>query len=499
MQKFSIQSSLVYRRRYGIAIGMTLALLAGLLYMAWLFVPGGLTYHEKDSVTTSATILSQLTSLNWVIDAPYHAFQWLVLQIAGVSLASIKLPSIILGLATAFLIFTLLRQWFRSNVAILTSIIMLATGQFVLIAQSGTPYIMMILWPALLLVLGCAFIRAKTAAKRYLIGLTLGVALGLSFYTPLMIYFYIAVAISLISHPAQRLRIRRFPKIYLPLPLLAALIVALPLVLASIKNPSLLLNLAGVSWPLPSILQNFMTVTMQYFNVVSPTAGRFMAPMFSIGTLALILIGVVQMIRHKHSLRAHLFMPWLALLTLPILFNTDQASVVFIPLVILAATGLSFIISNWYRLFPNNPYARLAGLVPLVIFISALTFAGVERFMYGYRYDQEVVGQYSKDVPLLHRELKDHSTTTAVLVVPTNERAFYTQMMAINSERYPSVQSFRVTSTPPSNIASGETIIVANELHTQASNNYSQAQLHSMLVNSRSSDAARYYLYKNPS
>ncbi len=46
-----------------------------------------------------------------------------------------------------------------------------------------------------------------------------------------------------------------------------------------------------------------------------------------------------------------------------ILINPIFTSVTFVPIVLLLAAGLTSLIGYWYRLFPRNPYARVAGLI----------------------------------------------------------------------------------------------------------------------------------------
>ena len=85
-----------------------------------------------------------------------------VFEVFGINTFTIKLPSLILGLLSAGGLILLLRRWFTLNVAVLTSLIAIATGQFLFIAQLGAPSIMYIFWPVAILLLGTQITRGAT-------------------------------------------------------------------------------------------------------------------------------------------------------------------------------------------------------------------------------------------------------------------------------------------------------------------------------------------------
>ncbi|HRQ86905.1 MAG TPA: hypothetical protein PLY16_02230, partial [Candidatus Saccharibacteria bacterium] len=67
-----------------------------------------------------------------------------------------------------------------------------------------------------------------------------------------------------------------------------------------------------------------------------------------------------------------------------LLLNPSFTTVSFLPSVLMLAAGLTSLIGYWYRLFPLNPYARVAGLIPIVVLVGTLIFSGLERYFYGY-------------------------------------------------------------------------------------------------------------------
>jgi hypothetical protein len=128
--------------------------------------------------------------------------------------------------------------------------------------------------------------------------------------------------------------------------------------------------------------------------------------------------GVVKLIRTRDSTQSYLIIIWLACLIPVLVTNPGFTSVTFLPLVLLLATGLESLLGYWYRLFPVNPYARLAGLVPLVILVGVLVLSGLERYIYGYHYDPSTVSNFSQDLSLLPKDTKN-------LIVSSTELPFY--------------------------------------------------------------------------
>src|SRR3546814_8074549 len=98
--------------------------------------------------------------------------------------------------------------------------------------------------------------------------------------------------------------------------------------------------------------------------------------------------------------------------------NPGFTSVTFVPLVLLLTSGLEGLVGYWYRLFPRNPYARIAGLLPLIILVVALVISGLDRYAYGYYYQPATVSHFSHDLSLMP---KKHER----LVVTQDELPFY--------------------------------------------------------------------------
>src|SRR3954447_8581287 len=104
---------LLYRWRYALGYSFIGLTVLGLLIVAGLFIPGGLSQSEMNSVVVSNTSSLSFESFRpeTVINLPYHLLQHASLSLFGVSPISIKLPSLLLGLLSVVGVFLLLRMW----------------------------------------------------------------------------------------------------------------------------------------------------------------------------------------------------------------------------------------------------------------------------------------------------------------------------------------------------------------------------------------------------
>jgi len=417
MATFEPTSFFIYRWRYVIGYTIVGLLLAGLLVFAGLYVPGGISPEEiRATIRADGISLSDLSTFSQT-SLPYYLLQALVFHIFGVYDFTIKLPSLILALFSAIGLILLLRRWFKPNIAVLASLIAVTTGQFLFISQNGTPGILYVFWPVVLLLLGTQITRGKRF--RFLWKILFTIAAVLSLYTPLSIYPLFAVALATLLHPHLRNAVRRLSKLKLAVCFVIGAIVATPLVLIIIDNPQLGLTLLGkpTVWP-PDLLANLMTVLKQYFLFWEPSTTTLMTPVFGLGSVLLILLGIYRLVRTREATRSYLIIIWVLCLVPIIILNPSFTSVAFVPSVLLLAAGLTSLISYWYRLFPRNPYARFAGLLPLVLLILVLIGSGLDRYIFGYHYDPNTAVNFSRDLQLIPKK-------TSNLVVGTDELAFY--------------------------------------------------------------------------
>jgi hypothetical protein len=165
-----------------------------------------------------------------------------------------------------------------------------------------------------------------------------------------------------------------------------------------------------------------------------------------------------------------------------VIFNPERILYLFPVACLMLALGMATLITNWYKLFPRNPYARIAGLIPLSILVIGIAYSGVARYTNNYIYNHTILGEYSNDLRLINRQVALHASDGKVFVlVPKASLSFY-QMTAKYDPRF-----IAVASTPQE---SG-TIIADRDARNHASGELTQ------IVTSRfKEEADRLYIYK---
>ena len=469
-----ITSFYIYRFRYYLGYGLITLLLVGLLVFAGLYTPGGLSQTEMDAVVKSAAVdVGNISSLA-ITNLPYHLLQTSSVNLFGISEFSIKLPSLILAVFSALGLILLLQRWFKPRIAVLASIIAVTTGQFLFIAQDGTPAILYVVWSVWLLLLGTLI--AKKAKAQMLWQILFFVVAALSLYTPLSIYALVALALATILHPHLRFILYQLSKLRLLAAFVLGIIITTPLLFGIFQTPELGLSLLGVPTVLPQFIDNLNILLHQYLGFASGSTTGLMTPVFGLGSMLIIGFGVVKLIRTRESTQSYLIMIWIACLIPILITNPNFTSVTFLPLVLLLATGLESLFGYWYRLFPINPYARIAGLIPLVVLVGVLVFSGLERYVYGYHYDPSTVSNFSQDLSLLPKE-------TTLLVVSPREVPFYT-VVATHEK------NLQIATT-----ATGTAFSITHNAH-QSGMLYPGFTIERIVTSVSKSDADRFYVYK---
>ena len=469
----------LYAKRYLLGYGAISLAVIGLLVIAGLCVPGGLTQGEMNSVVMSSGLSVDSFDPHAIIDLPYHVLQRLSMDTFGISDLSIKLPSLILATISIVGILLLLRMWFKGNVALLTTILVVTTGQLLFIAQSGTPSIMYIFTTVWLLL--AALLVSRRATNGAVWKLLLFIIVAISLYTPLSIYIILALLSAIILHPHLRYIVKRLSKVKVALAFICALALVSPLIYAIVKDPNIGLTLLGIPKTPPHFLSNGIQILKQYFDFVTPTNGAMITPIYGLGPMLLILLGALRLATTKYTARSYIICAWVILLLPVLLINPNFVTVTFVPVILLMAMGIDILLGNWYRLFPRNPYARIVGLVPLSILIGGMVISGVDRYMYGYLYDPQTTSHFSHDLSLVNKELSKKDRGPTVLIPAANDAAFYKAI--IKHHKDVSVSSTFTPATQTTIVARGAmpvTTLTPTRIVTGAS----------------SENADRFYIYK---
>ncbi len=420
-----------FERRYRLIIGYIALLLAFFCVLLCLpsIAPGGLSTDEMNSAIQASNIDGDLIQKGEVINLPYYLLQKFSLNTFGLTLFSIKLPSAIIGVFTALFVVLLINRWFKSDVAIFGSILTILSTAFLFLATSGTPTIMYVFWLALILWLGSKIVGNKNVNPILVVSFFLAVSASL--YTPHLAYVAIAIAFAGIAHPHLRFALKQIKFWQVILSIAAFVVIALPLIVSCVLNPGIIGQLLFTdNFSFGAYLTNISESFAPFFSFGLAYDSIYLAPLFGLATVALIFIGAISSMGELFTSRNTVIS---LLVIFAILFsglNKDIAILIIIPVAILSAAGIDSIFKKWRALFPENPYARFIGTMPMLVVVLMIILSGLSHFINGYHYTPNVAKNFNNDITLIN-ELE--SGTILVVSKDQENRNFYELFERYNS------------------------------------------------------------------
>lgn len=490
MNQSFFRQLMLYRYRYVLSYILFLALLGSLLFLKINSIPDGISTNETASIVQSASM--PLGPNISPVDLPYHLLQKASLHFIGLDVYGIKLPSLIIGMATGLGILFLFQRLFKKSVAIVAAIMAVTASGFLIAGRTGDPSIMLIFWP--LAILLQAALISQQHRFTHVLKLSLGFTIVLSLYTPFMAYLLISALIAALIHPHLRYIIRGLnPAEIIVIPILS-LIFAIPLLWGIYNNPGAAIELAGFPKELPSLSQygaNLLALLRDIFGFDQREVREYILPAYGIGTGILMLFGLFRALRDFHSARSHMILVWLALLLPALVSSPPNLYVLFAPLILLLAIGIEALIREWYKLFPHNPYARVTALLPLGILLVVVVSFNYSRYFNGYAYAPSPNKVFSNDLLLLSHNLPQAIDNRAsVLVVDQSEVKLYDLLRRQNPK-------LSVVSPPglTQDKTLGASLIISTEAKLEAAQIRDFGVPSKVLVNDRAQHALRFRVF----
>ena len=482
--KVRISDYTLYKRRYLLGYLCAAFLVVSVLAIAALYVPGALRQGEEQSALVSGALSIHSIEPTTIVNLPYHILQRFSFLLLGVTTLSIKLPSILLAAATVFGVLLLMRTWFRRNVAIIVTLISATTTQFLFLAQDGTPSIMYTFVTIWLLVACTYMTRTKSFSTLWKVAACVLTATAL--YIPLGVYVVAALLIAAVLHPHIRYMMRRIAKVRLAIAVMLGLVALIPLGEAVYLNNSVGLMLLGIPSTAINLQNNIVDIGQALFGFFLPSSNYLVRPLFPISAIILMGVGAYRFLTVKYTARSYaVFL--LAFFTLPlILVNPSHITDLYPLAILVTGMGVMTLITSWYKLFPRNPYARTAGLIPITVFVAGMVLTGAFRYINNYTYNPNVLGSYNNDLRLLTRTLKSTGTagTTTQLVTTKAQAPFY-GLVAHYDKRF-SVQT-SYTST------NGTLIVTHDAYHEDTP----KLPIDTIVTSRKAANADRFYVYKS--
>jgi hypothetical protein len=130
-------------------------------------------------------------------------------------------------------------------------------------------------------------------------------------------------------------------------------------------------------------------------------------------------------------------------------------------------------------MFPRNPYARIAGLFPIVILVVSLLLTNFDSFRLNYTYSPEILSNFSQDIEILQSSNLD----TRNMIVSKDEENFYKILETEDKVNL-------------SQGITGDQVIVSNKAYKEIDEIPENYKVIKILISSRDDDADRFYILK---
>lgn len=436
MKSRTLKQLLLYNYRYWFAYATVFGFI--LFFLGWRLshLPPGLAPQE---LTNAARHLTLSSMLELPIYPLHSLLQWASISLLGISAFSLRLPSVVIALIVAFLLYHLLKRWFGKPTALLSIALFISADWFLFIARFGGGGIEFSFWLTLALLCFTKLIEHKT---KWLLLFAITIAAFL--FVPFGIYAALTLCLSLFCYRVFRERMLKSGLGILVPSVLVVLIGLIAGIYTSWQNPEFLKNILGMQ-NVPTVadyIRNFFTNTSAVVAVL-PSANPMISPsgIFFVRffELIFILFGVVMLWRTRvNRLNLTVLILSVVLVLVGGLSSGSRGGgLILVPAAIYMTAGIRHLLHRWQRTFPKNPYARIGAYVPLaILFIFAVSLHYVSYFKLWPSQSATYVA-FTPDFALAKTELNKPEYIGKSCFVDTEEESMQQLLTASNTSCKP--------------------------------------------------------------
>ncbi len=372
-----------------------------LLFLLLWFRISSLTFGEAAPVE----VASKQAAASWhgilanPLNAPYTVLQRLAVYTGHSGLTAMRLLATIWATTAIVLFYLVARQWHSPRVAGLATWLFISSSWFLHTARLATPEI---LWLVGVLALVVLFTPRKSDGNRLTLPLTL-VVLGVLLYIPGLVWLVLASIVVQRRNLAQAWRASE-SLVIKGFSLLLSLVLLTPLGYALSQTPSLLRTWAGIgpefSPPLDMLLR-LASVLKQlvYAGPLDPVRWLGQLPILSVFETLMLVVGVYFYISRFGAARSRFIitLSGIALLVLAVGGLTSLSLIV--PVVYLfVATGIAYMLRQWFTVFPTNPIARGIGMTVVIVAVLLTSFYQTRSYFVAWRYSPETIRVFNQQL-----------------------------------------------------------------------------------------------------
>lgn len=354
--------------------------LIGLLFVFHIksLVPG-FSENEKIAIAASKSVAKLFED---PLFAPHKVLQYLMAKLAHQGLFAMRGISIIIGLLTIICFYYVVRKWFGFKIAVITTFLLATSSWMLFITRLATTDVMFFSIIAAIAYGTWLQFNPKRIRLNILLGSALTVWL---LYIPGMIWFVLLGAIW------QRKQIANIFKENRTISLIAITSISallLPLIYAIFKNHNLLGTYIGINEISIASLKNGLFDLLQLpirlfvYGPLDPVRNLGRMPLLDFFASIMAILGGYHLFIEDRKLDRFKSVAGITLIAaLLISFGNVVGLSILLPIAyILVASGIDMVISNWFRVFPTNPFAKILIVFLLSSSLIFVTFYNLSKY-----------------------------------------------------------------------------------------------------------------------
>lgn len=336
-----------------------------------------LSQPEMNAIESS---LSGQKILDNPLFAPFKIPIYFLTKTGLASVFSLRMVSATYGIILAVFFYFFIKRWFSYKIAWLATAMLATSGLYLNYNRLALPYVLLPLSFLILLWSSWWIYQSKNVRARLAVAICLVIT---CFYIPGLIWF--ALILVLLQKPHFKNMFTGITKAYFFISVFLVSLLLMPLILAFLKDTSLLLQWLALPSQLDFklLFNNLLQIPISLVirSELNPIFNLGRLPYLDILTISLAILGTYAFaIRYKLMRTKALILSIIIALLLLSFENQIQINILLPVIYIVVASGIMFLLQQWLSVFPKNPVAKVIGITLITCTLSLSIYYNTVRY-----------------------------------------------------------------------------------------------------------------------
>ncbi len=332
------------------------------------------------------------------VNLPYKISDWVALHLPfGSFEARARLASVAIALACGGVFYWLVRRWYGSRNAILSTLLFLASGWMLQTGRYGTGLVMLSLMVLALIAVASLVSNGRPHGRTLLLYSAVCAA---AMFVPGGLWFVLAT--TLVIRPKLAGHIKAARRFHLILASALTATASIILMAGLIIRSGQALAWIGLPMQFPEalILAKQAIGGLSYLIVRGPFLPEFWlahTPVLDVASTGLLLLGILFYFKNRSNARVQLLAAFAGISVLMIALNGAHALSYMVPVAYLTiASGLAYLSQRWFSVFPHNPFAGSLAYIAIGIMLISVGNYHAQRYFIAWRNSPDTLQTYQR-------------------------------------------------------------------------------------------------------